>query len=975
MILIMAILLIGSVHAAVTEEWAKSYDLGGSDKATGVVVDNNDTTYVTGVQELSGPNNNFYTMKLDRDGNRIWQEQYDVTEWDYADGITSDSDNNIYVVGRFNGNSQIVKYDSSGNQLWSKTYDNGGSEAAYAVATDSNNNVYVAGREGDDYFTLKYDSSGTLLWNRIFDAGPDDRAYGIAIDSDDNVYVTGFSEDDSIMDQLTVKYDSSGNLVWNKSYDSGNADYAWGITIDNNDNVLVVGYSNDGNTNNYLTTKYDSTGNHIWSTSYDSGNSDAGRSVVTDSVGNIYVTGYSNDGNTLNCHTIKYDATGDEVWNVTYDGGNTDLALDVAVDSAKNVYVVGREHDGTDYNYLILKYSQTSPPITISNSSPTDGATDVSLNPTLNVTVSDPDGDSMNVSFYGTGPDPWNLSGLSYDGVSIPTKNGDVEGIFFKPDGTKMYQIGSYNNDKIFEFSCSTPWELKTCSYTGVNIGAADSKPKDLFFNPDGTRLYETGGMTDEIHQHTCSTPWDLSTCSTFHKSIPHQYEYSSVADISFGEDGQKFYEVDFNADKIFQYTCSTPWEIDTCTHNGVTKSVTYPIGISFKLDGTKMFVLNGAGSNYIYQNTCTTPWHLDSCSYNGISIAAQYQGGFVYDLFINDNGTKLYELDSETIYQSSFEGLNLMGTFEGINSGSSATYQWDNLSEDTTYNWYAVADDGTGTTQSPTWSFTTTFTMPITESFSSNPKTTDFSTVENLSSVENLTLATNYGVISFDNKTVNAEGQDYDNNIIFGDCFVAVNSSNLDYSFNATAYLLMNNSDGHCGDNTIFTSNDVVADAGAIKTSANLCNDCHEISVNGDLVKYRVPHFSSYAIGSNSNMTIDADDPKQINQTVTFTAVYRNSTSGDFISGATCDIGLDNGTTATMAEGTEEYTYQTSFAAADTYNYNVTCSATGYNTLKTDDSFEITSSNQIPEFNSIAILAILVTIILGLFYRSKKAR
>ena len=190
--------------------------------------------------------------------------------------------------------------------------------------------------------------------------------------------------------------------------------------------------------------------------------------------------------------------------------------------------------------------------------------------------------------------------------------------------------------------------------------------------------------------------------------------------------------------------------------------------------------------------------------------------------------------------------------------------------------------------------------------------------------------LATNHGIISFGNRTVNAKG---------------------------------------------FTTNEVVADVGAIKSRAKICSDCQYISANNNQVKYRVPHFSSYAIGSNSNMTIDANDPKAVNQTVTFTAVYRNSTSGDFISGATCDIGLDNGTFEAMGENTgdETYTYQTSFPANGTYTYNVTCSAAGYNTLKTDDEFTITEVvAQIPEFGSTSVLLLFGAVLVFVFYKYK---
>ncbi|TFF89389.1 MAG: hypothetical protein EU549_00805, partial [Promethearchaeota archaeon] len=50
----------------------------------------------------------------------------------------------------------------------------------------------------------------------------------------------------------------------------------------------------------------------------------------------------------------------------------------------------------------------------------------------------------------------------------------------------------------------------------------------------------------------------------------------------------------------------------------------------------------------------------------------------------------------------------NLIGTDLNIPDGETASVIWQELSESTTYQWYVIADDGTETTQSPTWSFTT---------------------------------------------------------------------------------------------------------------------------------------------------------------------------------------------------------------------------------------------------------------------------
>ena len=49
-----------------------------------------------------------------------------------------------------------------------------------------------------------------------------------------------------------------------------------------------------------------------------------------------------------------------------------------------------------------------------------------------------------------------------------------------------------------------------------------------------------------------------------------------------------------------------------------------------------------------------------------------------------------------------------LIETVTGVSSGGTAETSALSLNEDTTYNWYAVADDGSATTQSSTWSFTT---------------------------------------------------------------------------------------------------------------------------------------------------------------------------------------------------------------------------------------------------------------------------
>ncbi len=50
----------------------------------------------------------------------------------------------------------------------------------------------------------------------------------------------------------------------------------------------------------------------------------------------------------------------------------------------------------------------------------------------------------------------------------------------------------------------------------------------------------------------------------------------------------------------------------------------------------------------------------------------------------------------------------SLIGTDSSVASGNTASVTWSGLSYSTTYSWYAVADDGSATTTSSTWQFTT---------------------------------------------------------------------------------------------------------------------------------------------------------------------------------------------------------------------------------------------------------------------------
>jgi len=357
-------------------------------------VDSNDNIYVTGGSFGSGTHFDYATIKYSPDSNEaVWVARYNgsADNYDWAEAIAVDSNDNIYVTGESIGSGTYedyttVKYSPDSNQaLWVARYNgpDNGYDCAYAIAVDSNDNIYVTGVSEDfgtygDYATIKYSpDSNQAVWVARYN-GPGyewDEALDIAVDSNDNIYVTGGSFGFGTgNDYATIKYSPDGNELWVARYNGpGNGyDYAYAIAVDSNDNIYVTGFSyGSGTGNDYATIKYSPDSNEaVWVARYNGpGNGyDYAQAIAVDSNDNIYVTGHSSGSGTYHDYaTIKYLPDSNQpVWVARYNGpaspgDNFDWARAIAVDNNDNIYVTGYSFgSGTDYDYATIKYSPDS---------------------------------------------------------------------------------------------------------------------------------------------------------------------------------------------------------------------------------------------------------------------------------------------------------------------------------------------------------------------------------------------------------------------------------------------------------------------------------------------------------------------------------------------------------------------------------------------------------------------------------------
>jgi DNA-binding beta-propeller fold protein YncE len=226
----------------------------------------------------------------------------------------------------------------------------------------------------------------------------------------------------------------------------------------------------------------------------------------------------------------------------------------------------------------------------------------------------------------------WDISTASYlQAFSVATEETVPEGLAFKPDGTKMYVVGS-NGDDVNEYDLSTPWDISTASYLqNFSVAAQETNPGSVFFKPDGTKMYITGTAGDDVNEYDLSTPWDISTAS-YLQNFSLSGQDTAPFGLFFHPDGSGFYVVGINNDTVYQYTIGG---------FSVAAQEVFPLDLFFKPDGTKMYVVGNAGDD-VNEYDLSSAWDITTASYlQNFSVAAQ--DTTPTGLFFKPDGTKMY--------------------------------------------------------------------------------------------------------------------------------------------------------------------------------------------------------------------------------------------------------------------------------------------------------------------------------------------
>ncbi len=275
---------------------------------------------------------NLLLIKTDSFGNVIWANGYGGNNDDEASSVVQNSDGGFVACGYTKsygsgGNDfYLVKVDANGNQLWDRVFGGTSDEEAYSMVASDDGGFLIAGATSSfgagsrDIWLIKTDASGSQQWIKTIGGLSSDGARSINKTSDGGYIITGWTFSygpGAVGNVWLVKTDSLGNMQWNKFFGGSDVDRGLSVQQTLDGGYIITGYTASSGTglDDMLLIKTDSAGNAQWQYTFGGTGRDYGNSVIQSSDGGYVITGY----------TLSYGAGGDDLWIVKTNESGTML--------------------------------------------------------------------------------------------------------------------------------------------------------------------------------------------------------------------------------------------------------------------------------------------------------------------------------------------------------------------------------------------------------------------------------------------------------------------------------------------------------------------------------------------------------------------------------------------------------------------------------------------------------------------------
>ncbi|QMU28781.1 T9SS type A sorting domain-containing protein [Adhaeribacter radiodurans] len=394
-------------------QWEKRYGGSGKDNLT-AIIKTSDGGYLSGgysTSEMSGDKsqasqgkNDYWIVKSDKDGKKLWNKRYGGTDEDYLNTLIQTSDGGYLLGGSSlsgNGGDKteasrgsrdywIVKISSTGVKQWDKRFGGSGVEelqkvlqlatGEYILAGMSNSPVSgdksQASRGEQDYWLMKIDKNGKKLWDKTYGGSLNENLEALALTLDGGFLLggsslSGISGDKTQAswggsDYWIVRVNDKGTKLWDKRFGGAGEDNLMdlGSTRTATGNFFLAGHSTSGAQGDFSQSsqggkdfwmlKINGEGTKIWDKRFGGSGHEGLRTILLTTDGGYLLAGRSESGisgdktqpnwGSSDYWIVKTSSTGVKQWDKRF-GGSGYEENRMALHTSDGGYLLGGRSD------------------------------------------------------------------------------------------------------------------------------------------------------------------------------------------------------------------------------------------------------------------------------------------------------------------------------------------------------------------------------------------------------------------------------------------------------------------------------------------------------------------------------------------------------------------------------------------------------------------------------------------------------
>lgn len=348
-----------------------------------------------------------FLLKLDANGNYLWDRVFSFPGQEYAHAVVVAPDNSVYVGGRYTGSGTfggptrnstggedafVVKFDAGGAYQWDRAFGNSvGSDAVWGLAVDSAGATFASGAGSGNLdvgggpmplnpiFVVKHNAAGTFQWQYAV-AAPSASINAVELISTGGFALTGRfiglvnfgggPRNGNMVDPFAVKINTSGVYQWDYTATGSDIDEAYAISSTSNGGLWLTGSyasnpctfggvpkANTGAAGSYdsFLVELNSSGSQANVYTFGGTGDDNGRGVWVDSNDNVSFAGNFGGMRTLGgppmqgLFVAQFNALG--IWQWQHSWGNVGggFPYDLTGDFDDNLAVVGHFTGTADF--------------------------------------------------------------------------------------------------------------------------------------------------------------------------------------------------------------------------------------------------------------------------------------------------------------------------------------------------------------------------------------------------------------------------------------------------------------------------------------------------------------------------------------------------------------------------------------------------------------------------------------------------